>query len=109
MASKMWEAFQCRAVGVTWLQSQHRFFYSGLPNGPLAKVQPAQAAITNIAIVCLPLARLRAHHPIRLEHRLDPPHRLADAGFVFDQGKAHMLIAVVTKADAGGHRHLGLG
>lgn len=41
------------------------------------------------------------HHPIGLEHRLDAPHRLADAGFVFDQGKAHVFVAMVTKADAG--------
>ncbi len=35
------------------------------------------------------------------EHLLDPSYRLAGALFIFDQGEAHVAVAVVAEADAG--------
>src|ERR1700688_2883828 len=44
-----------------------------------------------------------------LEHLLDAPERLPGSFFVLYQGKAHVLISVLTKADTRTHRNLCLG
>jgi hypothetical protein len=64
----------------------------GPPSGP-AKPDP-------LALLDGALASLVPPAPL-LQHRFDAAHRLADAALVFDQGKAHVVVAVVAEADAG--------
>src|SRR5690606_35371840 len=51
----------------------------------------------------------RWQQAVGAEHGLDAADGLADAVLVLDQGKAHMVVAVLAEADARGDRHLGLG
>src|SRR5690606_18241582 len=46
------------------------------------------------------------YHAILPEHAANAAQRLTGAMFVFDQCEAHMVIAVVTKTDAGRDGHL---
>ena len=45
---------------------------------------------------------------IGAEHRFDAPYRLANTIAVFNQGKTHMRIAIITKPNARRHSNFGI-
>jgi hypothetical protein len=66
----------------------------GPPSGP---AKPVPRALLDGALC---FARADAPWAL-LQHCFDAAHRLPDAALVFDQGEAHVVIAVIAKADAG--------
>lgn len=63
-------------------------------------VKQKKPSLEGFLMVTFQQLRLGGEYAIGAEHRFDTTYRLADTVLIFDQGKAHVSVAVVAETNA---------